>query len=79
MLAKKKTAKNSSETFVYYVGIGFRIPWHFCKGYDLFFLTVETTCSTNLYCVLITLERVKQKTIFLSLITLFWFLRVPLL
>ena len=33
----QKTTKDSAETFVYYVSNGFGIPWHFAKGYDLFF------------------------------------------
>ena len=32
-----KAAKDSAETFVYYVGTGFGIPRHFAEGYDLFF------------------------------------------
>ena len=40
MHQQKKTAKDSAETFVYYVGNSFGMPQHFAKDYDLFFLTV---------------------------------------
>ena len=43
---KKKTAEDSAETFVYYAGNGFGIPRRFAKGDNLFFLTVDNTCST---------------------------------
>ena len=33
----KKTAEDSAETFLYYVGNGFGMPRHFAKGYDLIF------------------------------------------
>ena len=33
----KKTAKDSAEIFVYYVGNVFGIPRHFAKDYDLVF------------------------------------------
>ena len=33
----KKIAEDEAETFVYYIGNGFRIPRHFAKGYDLVF------------------------------------------
>ena len=33
----KKTAEDSVETFLYYVGNGFGIPRHFVKGSDLVF------------------------------------------
>ena len=42
----KKAGRDSDEIFVYYVGTGFGKPWHFAEGYDLFCLTVETTCFT---------------------------------
>ena len=32
-----QTAEGLAETFVYYVGDGFGIPWDFAKGYDLVF------------------------------------------
>ena len=32
---QQKTAEDSSEIFVYYVGNGFDMPQHFTKGYDL--------------------------------------------
>ena len=35
--SEKKTAKDSAETFVYYVGNGFCIPQHFAKCFDLVF------------------------------------------
>ena len=33
----KNIAKDSGETFSYYIGNGFSMPQHFAKGYDLFF------------------------------------------
>ena len=33
----KETAKDSAETFIYYVGNGFGIPRHIAKGYGLLF------------------------------------------
>ena len=44
--AKSTATEDSAETFVSYVGNGFGIPRNFTEGYDLFFLTVEATCST---------------------------------
>ena len=37
MRRQKKTAKDSAQTFVHYVGNGFGIPRDFAKGYDLVF------------------------------------------
>ena len=37
MRRQKKTAKDSAQTFVHYVGNGFGIPRNFAKGYDLVF------------------------------------------
>ena len=37
MHQQKNIAKDSAETFVYYVGNGFGMPRHFAKGYDLGF------------------------------------------
>ena len=52
----------------------------FCQGLWLGFSVVETTCSTKIISFTYNiLERVKQKPIFFSLISLFWFLHVPLL
>ena len=62
---QKNFAEDLAEIFVYYLSNGFDIPWHFVKGYDLFFLAVETTCST--WIILFahsTLERLKRKAIF---------------
>ena len=42
----QKNAKNTTETFVYYIDNGFGMPQHFPKGYDLVFLP-------KLYCLLI--------------------------
>ena len=70
---KKKTGEDSAETFAYCVGSEFGIPRHFDEGYDL----VLTTCSTWIKLFTFnTLELVERKTTFLSLINLFWFLRV---
>ena len=74
----KKNAKNLVETFVNHVGNGFGIPWHFAKGCDSVFLTVDTTFS--IFVTLFTyntLKWEKQNTIFLPLITLFWFFVFP--
>ena len=74
---QQKNCLGLRRNFCIFVGNGFGIPQHFAKGYDLFFqqliliLPVLFTCST--------LKREKQKTIFLLLITLFWFLCVSLL
>ena len=35
--SEKKTADDSIDTFVYYLGNGFGMPRHFAKGYDLVF------------------------------------------
>ena len=59
--------------------MAFSIHQHFVKGYNLDFLTIELLVLKKLYCLRITLELVKRKTIILSLITLFWFLCVSLL
>ena len=75
----KKVVEDLAETFVYHIGNSFGILRHFSKDEDLVFLTVDTTYST--YIILFdynTLKRKKQKTIFLPLFTLFWFLCVSL-
>ena len=73
-MRQQKAVKDSAETFVYHVSNGFGIPQHFAKDYNFCFVTVETTYSTYN-----TLEWVKRKTIYLLIITLFWFLCVSLL
>ena len=37
MRRQKKTAEDSIDTFVYYVGNGFGMSWYFAKRYDLIF------------------------------------------
>ena len=49
----RKTAKDSAETFAYYVGNCFSIPWQFAMGYDLFFWQLKLLVLPKLYCFLI--------------------------
>ena len=65
----KKTAEDFAETFLYHVSNGFSISQHFAKDYDLVF-----NSWYYLFYEYDTLKREKQKSIFLPLITLFWFL-----
>ena len=40
-------AKDSIDTFVYYISNGFGIPWHFAKGYDLVFKQLRLLVLPN--------------------------------
>ena len=61
----EKSAKDSAETFAYYVGNGFAKPWHFAKGSDLVFQQLRLFVLRKLYYLFI---------IFPLLIALLWFL-----
>ena len=69
----KKTVEDSKDTFVHYLGNGFGIPRHFAERYDLVFKQLRLLVLPNY--AYETLNRVKRKTLFLSLITWFgiWF------
>ena len=69
----KIPAKDSRDTLAYYVRNDFDMPQHFAKDYEFFKLYKWYLIAYN------TRERVKRKTLFLLLITLFWFLHVSLL
>ena len=43
----KKTAEDSIDTFVYYLGNGFGMPRHFAKGYDLVFKQLRLLVLPN--------------------------------
>ena len=45
----EKSAKDSAETFAYYVGNGFAKPWHFAKGSDLVFQQLRLFVLPKLY------------------------------
>ena len=83
MLAKKKKKKNCrrlSKNLCILRRQWLRHTSTFCQRLWFVFLMVRTILP-KLHCLLITHLNMKRKTIFFSLITLFWFLRVflPLL
>ena len=48
----KKTADDSIDTFVYYLGNGFGMHRHFAKGHDLVFKQLRLLVLPKFYCLL---------------------------
>ena len=68
----KKTVEDSIDTFVYYLGNDFGMPWHFAKDYDLVFKQLRLFVLPSYIVYLWNTWKGDTEDTFLSLITWFW-------